>query len=293
MADFVATAGFDAVELIETTDLILGRNAATESIPVGSGKPANKQAQKLLNNIQALKTGAPRSLAVNAMLSGPVDGSDLPNWGTWAGRILTIDGTVTPLLFSFANGLTDFGSSDVVVKYSSSTTLDFTALTGTFTIFAVWDGSAISFVKLPMDLALVTYHAQHAAPSLGGDQFWYDPKTRKMFREVTGAFAAVNAIFIAGVTLSGPAGSYLPKPYGIPAFNMDAPAGTVQVWTTAINPPQGWLICDGTGVRMANYPELYNCIGSTYGISGTLFNLPDFTGTTINSVSVQYIIKAY
>lgn len=40
--------------------------------------------------------------------------------------------------------------------------------------------------------------------------------------------------------------------------------------------PNGWLLCDGSIVEQAEYPELFEVIGTTYGhYSKTDFKLPD------------------
>jgi len=39
--------------------------------------------------------------------------------------------------------------------------------------------------------------------------------------------------------------------------------------------PDGWLVCDGSSVAQADYPELYAVIGTTYGGTGSNFNLPN------------------
>lgn len=43
-------------------------------------------------------------------------------------------------------------------------------------------------------------------------------------------------------------------------------------------PPAGWLLCDGSAVNVAEYPELFAALGTLYGGTGTqngTFNLPD------------------
>lgn len=44
--------------------------------------------------------------------------------------------------------------------------------------------------------------------------------------------------------------------------------------------PAGWYLCFGQAISRTNYPELFNTIGTTYGIGdgSTTFNLPDCRG---------------
>lgn len=44
--------------------------------------------------------------------------------------------------------------------------------------------------------------------------------------------------------------------------------------------PAGWLLCDGTTYNTAEYPNLFQVIGYTYGGSGSTFKVPDFIGKT-------------
>lgn len=39
--------------------------------------------------------------------------------------------------------------------------------------------------------------------------------------------------------------------------------------------PTGWLLCDGASYSSSAYPALYDVIGTTYGGTGTQFNVPD------------------
>lgn len=60
------------------------------------------------------------------------------------------------------------------------------------------------------------------------------------------------------------------------------PVGVVEAFA-GINAPNGWLICDGSQVSRALYPELFSVIGTTYGSGDgfTTFTLPDLRGRTI------------
>lgn len=57
------------------------------------------------------------------------------------------------------------------------------------------------------------------------------------------------------------------------------PVGSIQAFAGA-NAPTGWLLCDGSAVGRASYPDLFSTIGTTYGAGNTTttFNLPDLRG---------------
>ena len=57
------------------------------------------------------------------------------------------------------------------------------------------------------------------------------------------------------------------------------PVGSIQAFAGA-NAPTGWLLCDGSEVGRASYPDLFNTIGTIYGAGNTTttFNLPDLRG---------------
>jgi microcystin-dependent protein len=62
--------------------------------------------------------------------------------------------------------------------------------------------------------------------------------------------------------------------------NAAVPAGTVVAFagTTA---PTGWALCDGSALNTTTYSALFAAIGTTYGGSGSTFNLPDLRGRTV------------
>lgn len=70
--------------------------------------------------------------------------------------------------------------------------------------------------------------------------------------------------------------------------------GTMLLWGgDAINTNiDGYLLCNGQSVNIVDYPELYNVIGTTYGGSGTVFNVPNlkkrFPLGVDNSTNMSY-----
>jgi microcystin-dependent protein len=99
-----------------------------------------------------------------------------------------------------------------------------------------------------------------------------------------GAFTTVNASgSISGITEATAENS---TKMASTAFvttavaNATVPAGTVVAFagTTA---PTGWALCDGSALNTTTYSALFAAIGTTYGGSGSTFNLPDLRGRTV------------
>lgn len=52
--------------------------------------------------------------------------------------------------------------------------------------------------------------------------------------------------------------------------------GEIILFAGATSPDARWLLCDGTSLLRADYPDLFNVIGTVYGaVDGTHFSLPD------------------
>jgi microcystin-dependent protein len=57
------------------------------------------------------------------------------------------------------------------------------------------------------------------------------------------------------------------------------PVGVVKDWAgLASRVPENYLLCDGSSLSIAAYPELYAVIGFTFGGAGSEFKLPDTRG---------------
>jgi len=55
----------------------------------------------------------------------------------------------------------------------------------------------------------------------------------------------------------------------------------------------GWLVCDGRSLSRADYPELFDIIGTDFGSEdGNSFNLPDFTSKVIGMFGLSAISEA-
>jgi microcystin-dependent protein len=64
----------------------------------------------------------------------------------------------------------------------------------------------------------------------------------------------------------------------IAALDALIPAGSL-ISTARTTAPTGWLLCDGSSLLRASYPDLFTAIGTSYGsVDGTHFNVPDCRG---------------
>lgn len=72
----------------------------------------------------------------------------------------------------------------------------------------------------------------------------------------------------------------------------DSPIGSIQPYGGA-DAPAGWMICDGTSLLRASYPELFAVIGTAFGSAdSTHFNIPDMTGKTTMGVETGHALGA-
>ena len=65
-------------------------------------------------------------------------------------------------------------------------------------------------------------------------------------------------------------------------------AGMIAAWAgTNGNIPAGWLLCDGSSVATATYPELFTALGYVYGGAGANFNLPNLGDVFVRGQATQ------
>lgn len=58
--------------------------------------------------------------------------------------------------------------------------------------------------------------------------------------------------------------------------------GELIAYAGSASPDANWLVCDGSSVFRADYPDLFAVIGVSFGsVDGTHFNLPDLRGVTL------------
>ena len=73
---------------------------------------------------------------------------------------------------------------------------------------------------------------------------------------------------------------HIPVVDDMASFGSGIPLGIILPYSAnTLNPPEGFLFCDGSAISRAMYPDLFALIGITYGEGdgSTTFNLPDLT----------------
>jgi microcystin-dependent protein len=63
-------------------------------------------------------------------------------------------------------------------------------------------------------------------------------------------------------------------------------AGMIIPYAGTLAPPN-WLICDGTSLLTTQYPDLFACIGYSFGGSGANFNIPDIRSKVVRGSVVN------
>lgn len=62
------------------------------------------------------------------------------------------------------------------------------------------------------------------------------------------------------------------------------PVGTIMPFVSSTSTPSGWLLCNGQSVLKADYSDLFNVIGNTYGGDTTSFNIPNLINKSLYGV---------
>lgn len=70
--------------------------------------------------------------------------------------------------------------------------------------------------------------------------------------------------------------------------------GEIIAYAGSTSPNTNWLVCSGSSLLRADYPDLFAVIGTTYGAAdGTHFNLPDLTDRVLAGVGTNTLGTAY
>lgn len=297
----------DQIYRIDASDPVLGWDGTDENV-------SNEQASQLIENDIYLKyrvdqqqaggvddnsltrlkmkngvlpQGIPRNSVMYGTYATPVSGASsgqgLPN-------LIHIDGGVVkcrPFGASFAAGYDTKGPVDYYGGVSSVTdVIDITAVNGQANVLADYI-IATGVTRVIMTNGAVSYSVVAPSSPSNGD-YWYSMTEEKMFLRSGGAWTDVQAIHI-GTIARTPGPSYTaPFTYQYRRdLNMFSaiPAGTVQMHAGA-SVPEGWLLCNGAELEVADYPRLFAAIGYTWGgdVDNALFQVPDMRGEFVRGL---------
>lgn len=69
---------------------------------------------------------------------------------------------------------------------------------------------------------------------------------------------------------------------------MNYPIGLMRAHLHEWPLPKGWLLCDWSAVPRAEYPDLFEVIGTSFGGDATTFRLPPSETELVQSLMVIY-----
>lgn len=199
------------------------------------------------------------SFTSNFSLVLQTTGSNGGTWGSDANNNL-----ISPLD-------TILGGTQSVVMSSANVSLS----------LAQWQNKAFKITgTLTQNVTLflpLSVNASGGTPAVGGEFVVWNATTGNFSISVSTLASGAGA----GVTVPQGARAALYSDtqnvwYANDAFGIPAGAGADWYGTSA---PPGWLLCFGQSLLRAQYPALFNAIGTTYGsVDGTHFTLPDCRG---------------
>jgi len=184
-----------------------------------------------------------------------------------------------------------FGANPLIVYVHTTANKDVTYSVGTEKLLLIqktgtFNDSSFSLL-LEEWVAPVFSFIEPTSPVTG--MYWYDLKTHQTFR-YDGVWNSANRLPIAKIipgdeqiVYLAPIGKSVDTMYGI----CDVPAGTVHAFAGSVGSiPAGYLLCDGGAVNRSFYCNLFDAIGTTYGVGNgsTTFNLPDLRGEFIRGL---------
>lgn len=199
--------------------------------------------------------------------------------------------TDEPICISFCDGFDEFGPRNFYAALTSVSSLSL-AENGAYVIYAelntttgaVTVASGAGFSSKP-------YHVGYHAPATtGNNQYWFDLSTNKMKFKVSGNWTPVVRTIIA-VAITITSSESVENIYY--KFDLDSVFGNkaAQVGQFGFfhqSVVNGWLLCDGSAFSRTEYKNLFDLIGTTYGVGdgSTTFNIPNNTDVSLSGTNV-------
>lgn len=281
MANLTPTSSFDDVYQFEITDPIEG----------GAGGIDNQPHQQLLNRTEYLKDRLDLGLERNAqarsnvVLTGQYDGAtgDYNALSAPASNTLRLTASVSfPFIYSASGGYDEYGEVTDVRKVTANLELS-TASLPNRTFLALVQHSGAGNPELYFcqeDL----YYATPYEPlePVSDTALWFNTAIGKSFVSASGAgWQEWRTVVVGRFTKSGGSITAVETfPYRQSYYDEETAGGTMKAFAANKTPIGGWLFCNGGAVSRLRYRNLFNAIGTTYGVGdgSTTFNLPDMRG---------------
>lgn len=282
MANLTPTSSFDNVYQLETTDPVEG----------GAGGIANRQAQELTNRTKWLYDQNTTRLLRNAqarsnvVLAGKYDSAtgEYNALSAPASNTLRLAADVSfPFIVSAMAGYDVLGEIVEIAATEANIELNTAAFAdGTYLAIVTYQGAGVG---LELYYCIESrYYATPFETSATSPSLWYNPANGVSHTGDGGSWTASRAVVVGRFVKSGGSITTVETfPYRQPYYDEETVAGTVATFAANKEPRGGWLYCNGEAISRAIYRNLFNAIGTTYGVGNgaTTFNLPDLRGEFI------------
>lgn len=285
MANLTPTSSFDNVYQLETSDPVLG----------GAGGIANAQAQALANRTEWLRTQNTTRLLRNAqarsnvVLAGKYDSTtgEYNALSAPASNTLRLTADVSfPFIISAMAGYDVLGEIVEIAKTEANLELNTAAFAnGTYLAIVTHQGAGVGlelYYCIESRYYATPFETTPLSPSL-----WFNPANGVSHTGDGGNWTPSRAVVVGRFVKSGGSITTVETfPYRQPYYDEETAAGTVAAFAANKDPRGGWLNCNGSAVSRAIYRNLFNAIGTTYGVGdgATSFNLPDLRGRFVRGV---------
>lgn len=201
--------------------------------------------------------------------------------------VTLVASTTEPFAASIQGG---FGTQPIIQYAMTGVSKSITYAVGTDKLLLIEPTGSNGAFSLVLEewVAPVFSFIEPTSPVAG--LYWYDLKRHITLRYSGTAWSSVTRLPIAKIipgdeqiVYLAPIGKSVDTLYGV----CDVPAGTVHTFAgTASSIPSGYLLCDGGAINRSVYCNLFDAIGTTYGVGNgsTTFNLPDLRGEFIRGL---------
>jgi microcystin-dependent protein len=134
----------------------------------------------------------------------------------------------------------------------------------------------------------INYHLsphQGVIPELAEEHLWSSKGTNDIYNTNTGNVAInMSTSPLSNLDVSGNVNTS--QKYTINYISIAPPVGSIIAFTVGVS-PDGWLLCNGAAYGKTEYSALFAVIGSTFGVSDTSFNVPNYQGAFLRGTGTN------